>query len=40
MTGEATLDDFEAEKPAGESRSLTLEERLLTPIIAPISIFE
>ena len=32
MTGEATLDDFEAEKPAGESHSLTLEERLLTPI--------
>ena len=32
MTGKATLDDFEVEKPSDESRSLTLEERLLTPI--------
>ena len=32
MTSEATLDEFEAETSSGESRSLTLEERLLTPI--------
>ena len=32
MTDEATLDDFKPENSAGESRSLTLEERLLTPI--------
>ena len=32
MTGEATLDDFKTEKPSDESRSLTLEERLITPI--------
>lgn len=32
MTGEATLDDFEAEKSCGESSSITLEERILAPI--------
>ena len=32
MTGKATLGDFEVEKPSDESRSLTLKERLLTPI--------
>ena len=38
MTGEATLDDFETENSAGESRSLTLEERLLTPISPSIGL--
>jgi len=38
MTGEATLDDFETENSAGESNSLTLEERLLTPISPSIGL--
>ena len=32
MTGEATLDEFEAETSSGESRSPSLEDRLLSPI--------
>jgi hypothetical protein len=38
MTGEATLDDFETETSSGESRSLSLEERLLTPISPSIGL--
>jgi hypothetical protein len=38
MTSEATLDEFEAETSSGESRSLTLEERLLTPISPSIGL--
>jgi hypothetical protein len=38
MTGEATLGDFETENSAGKSRSLTLEERLLTPISPSIGL--
>ena len=38
MTGEATLDEFETETSSGESPSLTLEERLLTPISPSIGL--
>ncbi len=38
MTDEATLDYFEGENSAGESRSLTLEERLLAPISPSIGL--
>ena len=38
MTGEATLDEFETETSSGESTSLTLEERLLTPISPSIGL--
>jgi len=38
MTGEATLDDFKTENSTGEDRSLTLEERLLTPISQSIGL--
>ena len=35
MTVEVTLDEFEGETSAGESSSLALEERLLTPSRRP-----
>ena len=38
MTAKATLDDFEGETSSGESGSLTLEERLLTPISPSIGL--
>ena len=38
MTGKATLGDFKIENPSDESCSLTLEERLLTPISPSIGL--
>jgi uncharacterized C2H2 Zn-finger protein len=38
MTGEATLDDFKTENSTGEDRSLTLEDRLLSPISPSIGL--